>query len=223
MNETGPERKVYPSTQADIAQLHYALERSEERVRVLEYDKLTDLWNNTVIREKLEQYIEEAKETGRTFAFLIADLDKTKEVNDTISHIKGDEYIRAFADSVRDNDFVVGRSGGDEFYFMLFLEDARNKHSDSSELREVYLSPEDQVEAASLSVEKRALAKIQEIGLGDIGGVSVGGAVFDVNETLESLVNRADKRMYQRKFEKKERKEAKDRHPSHTSIPIKPN
>ncbi|HEX4736821.1 MAG TPA: EAL domain-containing protein [Allosphingosinicella sp.] len=81
------------------------------------HDVLTGLPNRATFGERLKQEAAQAKR-GRGFALLTIDLDRFKEVNDTLGHPIGDEILKAVSkrltDLVRDEDLVT-RLGGDEF------------------------------------------------------------------------------------------------------------
>jgi diguanylate cyclase (GGDEF)-like protein/PAS domain S-box-containing protein len=92
--------------------------RLEDRIAHLAlHDGLTDLPNRTLLRERLEQALLSAH-TGESVAVLCLDLDRFKEVNDTLGHAVGDELLQAVAERlkscVRKTD-TVARIGGDEF------------------------------------------------------------------------------------------------------------
>ncbi len=81
------------------------------------HDSLTKLPNRVLFRERMEQAIA-ATGRGARFALICLDLDKFKEVNDTLGHPAGDALLVAVADRlqacVREGD-IVARLGGDEF------------------------------------------------------------------------------------------------------------
>jgi diguanylate cyclase (GGDEF)-like protein len=82
------------------------------------HDALSSLPNRTFFGERLADLIEEVRRTGHMAAVLSIDLDRFKEVNDTLGHLIGDALIRAvgqrLARMLRDSD-LVARLGGDEF------------------------------------------------------------------------------------------------------------
>ncbi len=105
---------------------------AEKRIRALAYyDGLTGLPNRERFRHVLERSLSTARDRGRPVAILFLDLDRFKEVNDTLGHRVGDALLRAvaqrFETSVRISDCVsrsggseaVSRLGGDEFTFLL--------------------------------------------------------------------------------------------------------
>ena len=100
--------------------------RLEELNRDLEHqalhDALTGLPNRTLIQERLQQSVLEAKRHRRNFSVLMMDLDRFKDVNDTLGHDWGDRLLVEVAHRlqalVREAD-TVGRLGGDEFLIIL--------------------------------------------------------------------------------------------------------
>jgi diguanylate cyclase (GGDEF)-like protein len=93
--------------------------RFEERIAHLaHHDALTDLPNRVVLRERLMAALAAARREDRRFAVLILDLDRFKDVNDTLGHLAGDAVLKEVANRlrlcVREGD-LVARLGGDEF------------------------------------------------------------------------------------------------------------
>ena len=104
----------YVATHEDITEQR----NIEARIRhMAHYDALTDLANRSLLRERLERVLECPEQAGPV-AILWLDLDRFKEVNDTLGHATGDALLKAVArrliDTVRAED-TVARLGGDEF------------------------------------------------------------------------------------------------------------
>lgn len=90
-----------------------------ERIRQLAFfDPLTQLPNRALVTDRLRQALVSAERRKRSLAVLFIDLNRFKEVNDTLGHDVGDEVLAAvaqrFAMVVRHDD-SLGRLGGDEF------------------------------------------------------------------------------------------------------------
>ncbi len=97
--------------------------RAESRIlQMAHYDGLTGLPNRALFYDRLAQEIKKAHRSGRKMALLFIDLDRFKEINDTLGHNKGDallvEAARRIAGCVRETD-TVARLGGDEFTVIL--------------------------------------------------------------------------------------------------------
>ena len=86
------------------------------------YDTLTDLPNRALLSDRLQQTIADASWHGYMFGLMLLDLDRFKEVNDTLGHGVGDVLLREAAgrllECVRIYD-TVARLGGDEFAILL--------------------------------------------------------------------------------------------------------
>ncbi len=86
------------------------------------HDALTDLPNRTMLFDRLDRAVDEARRSRSSIALLLMDLDRFKEVNDTFGHHFGDILLKAVAFRLKNqlslND-MVARLGGDEFAIVL--------------------------------------------------------------------------------------------------------
>jgi diguanylate cyclase (GGDEF)-like protein/PAS domain S-box-containing protein len=86
------------------------------------FDHLTQLPNRRLFRDRLAQEIKNADRAGLSMALLFIDLDRFKEINDTLGHDAGDALLLTAAgrirECVRESD-TVARLGGDEFMVIL--------------------------------------------------------------------------------------------------------
>ena len=93
--------------------------QAEERmVHLAHYDALTDLPNRVLLMDRLNQLTKAAQRRKSKVAVVFIDLDRFKEVNDSLGHDAGDLLLQTLAKrlstAVRDED-TVARIGGDEF------------------------------------------------------------------------------------------------------------
>ena len=110
---------VYYLVYRDIAERRQA----EDRLRVVAtHDPLTALPNRTLLHEHLSHALAKAQRYNRQLAVLFIDLDRFKNVNDTLGHEAGDLLLQIAAqrlsDCVRETD-TMARQGGDEFVVLM--------------------------------------------------------------------------------------------------------
>ena len=86
------------------------------------HDALTGLPNRLLFQQRLEQALTAAKQDGGQLAVLFLDLDRFKQINDTLGHLVGDALLQEVAQrltrSIRPED-TLARMGGDEFTIIL--------------------------------------------------------------------------------------------------------
>lgn len=88
------------------------------------HDSLTGLPNRTLLFERLTHTLEEAHRHGNPVGLFIMDLDRFKEVNDTLGHHSGDMLLQTVGNRVRNllrKSDTIARLGGDEFAILLPL------------------------------------------------------------------------------------------------------
>ncbi len=87
-----------------------------------EHDSLTDLPNRSLFHQRVQEVVAHAVRTDSQAAIAIVDLDRFKEINDTLGHQSGDQLLtqlaQRLADQTRPQD-AVARLGGDEFGVIL--------------------------------------------------------------------------------------------------------
>jgi len=116
--------KSYLAVTLDISQL----KESEEKLSYMAFhDPLTGLANRTKLFERIDQFIQRSKRTHAMGALLYLDLDRFKNLNDSLGHTVGDQILIEVASRltsrIRSHD-LIARVGGDEF--VLWLEDIQN-------------------------------------------------------------------------------------------------
>ena len=150
------------------------------------FDKLTNVPNRTLFRDRLNEAVKDSTRYKRKFALLFIDLDNFKPVNDTLGHDVGDDVLIGVAgrllSCVRSSD-TVARIGGDEFTIIL--------HS--------ILEPKNTAIVAKKIIDALSAPfyiKDNEVQI----GASVGISIFpDDGETIETLLKSADDAMYDAK------------------------
>jgi diguanylate cyclase (GGDEF)-like protein len=99
--------------------LNSSLDRANEELRFLAlHDRLTKLPNRTLLEDRLDHEVANAKRAHKAFSVLLLDLDGFKQVNDAYGHQVGDllliEVAQRFCSLLRASD-IIARLGGDEF------------------------------------------------------------------------------------------------------------
>jgi len=102
---------------------------AESRIRFLaHHDELTRLPNRVLFRRHMDEVLHGARSPGTNVALLYVDLDKFKDVNDTLGHPAGDALLKAVAVRIQnclsEREFVA-RLGGDEFAVICVSPDVR--------------------------------------------------------------------------------------------------
>ena len=86
------------------------------------YDTLTDLPNREFFNSKAENLIINADEDKTRMAFMFLDLDRFKNINDTLGHSSGDELLKKVSKSLKEiksKNEIIARFGGDEFVILV--------------------------------------------------------------------------------------------------------
>jgi diguanylate cyclase (GGDEF)-like protein len=105
-------------------------QRKIEDSRLAEYDSLTGLANRHRINRRLESILTAYKSAKRSCALMMMDLDRFKQVNDTMGHQAGDELLKLVGERLQaivGNSGEIGRLGGDEFQIIIPDLDDRGK------------------------------------------------------------------------------------------------
>lgn len=173
----------YMAVFADISRRKAA----EEKLEYLAYfDSLTGLANRALFQDRLLRDIASAKRHKKKIGILFIDLDRFKNINDSMGHLFGDELLKIVANRLksqgRETD-TVARLGGDEFTILL-------TGIDSTEY----------VSLVARQILDLLVAPISLKGKEIHVEASIGIAMFpDDGETFEALTKYADMAMYQAK------------------------
>jgi diguanylate cyclase (GGDEF)-like protein len=110
---------LFPLLRRVTARLRGQVEQIE---KLALYDALTGLANRRLFHDRLEQAFLHAQRSGAGFSLMLLDLDRFKEINDTLGHQTGDAVLELLAErleaAARASD-TVARLGGDEFALVL--------------------------------------------------------------------------------------------------------
>lgn len=179
------EREMYRIKHVELARAYSQLEALSVR------DPLTNLHNRRYLNQQLSRELTRAQRYRRPLSLMLADIDDFKLVNDRFSHAVGDEVLRAVAEILyqrtRAADICV-RLGGEEMV-VLFPETG---------LKDALTICED-ILAAIADYDWQSVAPELQVTL------SIGLAEMEDGDSPDSLLDRADKRMYEAKAAGKNR------------------
>jgi diguanylate cyclase (GGDEF)-like protein len=171
---------LFPLMRRVTARLRGQVEQIEQLAL---YDALTGLANRRLFQDRAEQARLAARRDGGGFSLMLLDLDRFKEINDTLGHQAGDAVLEELAKRLR----VVGRAtdtvarlGGDEFALVLL--GARDGSSAMFVADRIWRALDEPIALDGLSLQIET---------------SIGIAVFpDHGEDIESLMRHADIALY---------------------------
>jgi diguanylate cyclase (GGDEF)-like protein len=167
-------------------QMRTGIAEREDQIRdQATHDALTGLPNRVLFLERLVQAVARARRGSDMVATLIMDLDRFKEINDTLGHHFGDELLKEIAhrllDLLRDTE-TVARLGGDEFAVTFFVRETAQAADVARRISAALVTP---FQLAGVSIEVAA---------------SMGIALCPTHaDDAETLMKRADIAMYDAK------------------------
>lgn len=175
-----PSGRVCHAVLLDITQLKQA----EHTIwRQANHDALTDLPNRRLFHDRLQQNIGRTARESRSLALLLLDLDRFKEVNDSLGHVVGDQLLvqaaRRIGACLRSTD-TVARLGGDEFAIIMDQ-----------------LTDTDRVNRVAQSVIQALARPFRIAGQAIHISASIGIALYPTDTTIiDDLLKNADQAMY---------------------------
>ncbi|WP_136069351.1 diguanylate cyclase [Modicisalibacter radicis] len=197
MTKAGDDFMVKPiAPEALVAAVTARARRARTLATALSRDGLTGLLKHADIKEQLGAALAQARRRQQPLCVVMLDIDHFKRVNDTYGHLVGDEVIRALANllsrRLRESD-LIGRYGGEEF--LLVLNDCEEPQAVRivDELREAFAR-------FSFLADQQSFACTYSAG---VLQASAGNGV-------ETLIGRADQRLYRAKSEGRNRVVAAD-------------
>ncbi|MCM3691862.1 sensor domain-containing protein [Neobacillus niacini] len=158
--------------------------RAEEKLTFLAFhDSLTGLPNRRKLDHDLHKALTEARERKKMVGVLFLDLDRFKNINDSLGHKMGDKVLQVIAErlkvSLRDDD-IISRQGGDEFVILLTN----------------LTTKEDLLETAA-RINGIIAKPIRLLGNEYVLSASIGMSIFpDHGYEAEGLIQKADHAMY---------------------------
>jgi diguanylate cyclase len=174
---------VEKSRELDV--IRESLSQSEERART---DALTGLPNRRALEEFFLDAQAEAMEQGRPLSAFLIDIDHFKQFNDSFGHGVGDQVLRLVAKALRDRvreDDLPARYGGEELIAVLPGADLAVCTATAERIRSAL---------AECKITRRSTGE-------ELPGitVSIGVGQFQFGESMEDLIDRCDRALYQAK------------------------
>ncbi|MDD5613004.1 MAG: EAL domain-containing protein [Gallionella sp.] len=174
----------YLAVKTDITEA----KRTEARIeRLAHFDQLTDLPNRTLLNERFKLALSQTQRNNQQLALMFLDLDRFKNINDTLGHDVGDKLLLEVAARIkavlREED-TVSRLGGDEFVLLFPNTDAHGAAHVAGKLL--------------IAVSQPCVIEYHEL----TSTPSIGIAIYpDDGKDLETLSKNADAAMYRVKQE----------------------
>ncbi len=160
------------------------------------YDPLTGCFNKgetqTFLKKLLANYIRYRKEP---FSIIMIDVDFFKKINDTYGHLAGDYILKEIANIIKNNireSDICGRFGGEEFIIILPNTKLAGAIKTAERLREA-------IEKHKFRFERKDIKVTASFGVTSSG----------INDSIESLISRADEALYEAKRKGRNRVEFK--------------
>jgi diguanylate cyclase (GGDEF)-like protein len=163
---------------------------TKQRVRADKYyglsilDALTGLYNRRFGESRLREEIGRAEKSGEPLLILALDFDRFKDINDTYGHAAGDLALKTFSRrlqrAIRACDVPI-RVGGDEFLLIL---------------------PECSPDKVDMILSRMHPVEVNLDGQKFPVSFSHGMAQYQVNDTPETMIRRADERLYEKKAQR---------------------
>jgi len=151
----------------------------EELYSLSQTDCLTGAYNRRYCLQQLTEETERSRRTGNAFSLIMLDIDRFKDVNDRFGHNAGDLVLKSMADHVRNRirrTDTFARWGGEEFVILL---------------------PDTPPGKAAVLAEslRETISRMEVPGVGKVTA-SFGVAAWRPQDTVDTLVQRADSAMY---------------------------
>ena len=165
-----------------LISIHQQNKKTDQTVLL---DSGTGIGNRAHIELKIRNALEEFQLSAIPMGVLFIDIDKFKDFNDSYGHLTGDKVLRFVANTLRQNlrtSDSCGRWGGEEFIVLVLDSNLDGLMKIAEKLRRL-------VESGGINDGEKELHTT----------ISIGATVATGSDTLNSLLERADKLMYQSK------------------------
>lgn len=181
------EKRIAERTEELVDEIERRKKIEERLYYDAHHDNLTGLPNRAMFTDRVQQAIDEKKRNSRqSFAVLFIDLDRFKNINDTLGHSAGDQFLLEVSQRLRaavDSNDLIARIGGDEFVILL-------ENNVSSE--------------RACEIAEQIITTMKEPFVLDdqehFSGASIGIASSrDISESVDRLLRDADAAMYEAK------------------------
>lgn len=147
------------------------------------FDKLSKLPNREHIESELDLKFHEFERYGQSFGVLFLDIDHFKHFNDTFGHDAGDMILKTVAKTLRASSRsfdIFGRWGGEEFVGII-------KNVDHHTLSRIGNRYRKLIEKSSITLKNKPVSIT----------VSIGATLVQKNDSITSIIKRADRLMYE--------------------------
>lgn len=187
-------------------------QRLREQNKTLLYENTHDDLTGALNKKAWKASINERIASGQPFGVIFMDMDSFKKVNDVLGHNRGDQLLSSFGEHVRssfrregesfsheslfarpsEEDFTLGRYGGDEFGIVVNIADRGSR--DNTTVEERMTSAEDYVRSLVDNFVSNQDLDIRSQSF----GISIGGAIWHPESpvSVTELISQADEAMY---------------------------
>ncbi len=172
---------------------HYieTIKQKKEFEKISVTDNLTDVFNRHKLNAILKREFSRSDRISVPFGIIILDIDLFKNINDKYGHNVGDTVLKEISsliqENIRDSD-ILGRWGGEEFLVIIPKGDNNNGKQLANKLR--------------LKIEKYPFSVVKHI------TASFGVATYKEDDSIDSLIKRADDALYRAKEKGRNRVES---------------
>lgn len=174
-----------------ILDLERSLKKANEDIRILSItDPLTGAFNRGYLMNRLPEELNRARRYKHPLSLIMCDLDRFKQVNDSFGHLAGDAVLKHLTACIKNNlrngiDWIA-RYGGEEFFIVLSETDHGGALAVAERLRE-------SLDSNSCNVRQNVIKVTASF------GVATFDASVQQNFTMEDLIGKADRYLYQAK------------------------